>query len=423
NIPYDNTHDSYKMPIDTILVREVDKPDNYTENTVNLNIQDVNQAPVISSIGYKSIDGGDTLEFTVSAKDPDGDNLRDLKAINLPKGAEFKILPRIAKYSNPNIQGVFTWTPDYNQSGEYKVTFTVSDGALIGEEAINITVNNVNRPLEVTTNIATGIQTTQATLNGALGKLGNDSSAEVWFEYGTDANYGNSTPLQTKTAIGDFNAPITGLSSNNTYHFRAVARNNDGISYGANMSFTTPISIPATPTNLTATASDSTQIDLNWQDNSKNETGFKIERSLNPNAVSKNWSQIATVSKDVTTYSNLNLNANTTYYYRVKAYNEKGESGYSNIANAKTPAKAYSISGKVYTVNGRRQLPLEGATVILYLPKALTKTTTGSDGSYQFKNVPSGTYTIIASKKGYPSQLQRIKVNASLMNVNFLSKS
>ena len=36
--------------------------------------------------------------------------------------------------------------------------------------------------------------------------------------------------------------------------------------------------VPAAPSNLTATAVSSTQINLAWQDNSNNEDGFKIER-------------------------------------------------------------------------------------------------------------------------------------------------
>ncbi len=87
------------------------------------------------------------------------------------------------------------------------------------------------------------------------------------------------------------------------------------------------------PTNLTATAVSSSQINLSWTDNSNDETGFKIERKT---GASGTYSQIATVGANVTTYSDTGLTSNTTYYYRVRAYNAAGESGYSNEANATT---------------------------------------------------------------------------------------
>jgi len=92
-------------------------------------------------------------------------------------------------------------------------------------------------------------------------------------------------------------------------------------------------SVPATPSNLSAAAISSSQINLSWQDNSNNETGFKIERKT---GVGGSYSEIATVGANVTAYSNTGLSTNTTYYYRVKAYNGAGDSGYSNEASATT---------------------------------------------------------------------------------------
>lgn len=88
------------------------------------------------------------------------------------------------------------------------------------------------------------------------------------------------------------------------------------------------------PSNLTATAISSSQINLNWTDNSSAEDGFKIERRIEGGT----FSQIATVGANVTTYSNTGLSANTTYYYRVRAYNTAGNSDYSTEASATTQA-------------------------------------------------------------------------------------
>lgn len=97
---------------------------------------------------------------------------------------------------------------------------------------------------------------------------------------------------------------------------------------------TTPIPLPPDPpSNLRATALSQTLISLIWSDNSNNETGFKIEQSLN--GVS-GWSQIATTPANFTSRVIGNLTCNTTYYFRVRAYNAAGNSAYSSTANTTT---------------------------------------------------------------------------------------
>jgi hypothetical protein len=90
-----------------------------------------NHAPVLQSIGNKSINENVLLTFTVSATDADGDTI-NYSAQNLPQGAAL---------SNQT----FSWTPNYNQAGSYQVTFIANDGHAQDTETITITVNNVNR--------------------------------------------------------------------------------------------------------------------------------------------------------------------------------------------------------------------------------------------------------------------------------------
>jgi hypothetical protein len=90
---------------------------------------------------------------------------------------------------------------------------------------------------------------------------------------------------------------------------------------------------PLPPSNLTATAVAGHQINLAWRDNSANETSFRIERKT---GVSGTYAEIAAPSAGTTSYQDLGLAQNTTYYYRVRARNANGNSAYSNEANATT---------------------------------------------------------------------------------------
>ena len=71
------------------------------------------------------------------------------------------------------------------------------------------------------------------------------------------------------------------------------------------------------PSNLTATALSCSQVQLSWQDNSSNETGFKIERKQ---GAAGSWSQIATVAANVISYIDSSLTGGVSYSYRVSAY-------------------------------------------------------------------------------------------------------
>jgi hypothetical protein len=97
---------------------------------------------------------------------------------------------------------------------------------------------------------------------------------------------------------------------------------------------------PVAPSDLTATAVSPTQIDLAWHDNSGDEQGFRIERSLD----AFTFAEIASVGSNVNTFSDTTVSPDTLYFYRVLAFNNFGNSEPSNIAFAQTPPSPIPVN-------------------------------------------------------------------------------
>jgi fibronectin type 3 domain-containing protein len=141
---------------------------------------------------------------------------------------------------------------------------------------------------------------------------------------------------------GSTSAPLLNAYSGNFLPPVLTARNPEGkltFRFVSNASVTAAgwqatvscVTRPTAPTNLTATLVAPNQAKLTWTDNGTNETGFKIERSTYPN---REFTQIATVGPNVTTYTNAGLLPNTVYYYRVRSYLDGVNTLYSNTASA-----------------------------------------------------------------------------------------
>jgi hypothetical protein len=94
--------------------------------TVTIAVANVDRAPALNSVSDRSVDAGNTLEFSLSAVDADGDSLA-YSATGLPTGA--------------NLSGQnFTWTPAADQVGSYDITFAVSDGTLSDAKTATVAV-------------------------------------------------------------------------------------------------------------------------------------------------------------------------------------------------------------------------------------------------------------------------------------------
>lgn len=119
-----------------------------------------------------------------------------------------------------------------------------------------------------TTNDASGIVLTAATLNGTVNA--NNSSTTVTFEYGTSTSYGTTVAASPGIVAGtsgtSVSRAITGLTPNTTYHYRVVGVNAGGTTYGSDMTFSTDVTAPTissasrdSDTQITVTLSEACQ--------------------------------------------------------------------------------------------------------------------------------------------------------------------
>ena len=152
------------------------------------------------------------------------------------------------------------------------------------------------------------------------------------------------------------------------YAIRAVRTTGKSTDYSAPSNIactTTPpvVAVPAVPSNVVAVASSASQVDLTWQDNSTDETGFAIEQVIIPTYQSGTFTNTATALANATAYS-FQLVPETKSCYRVRAFRADPAadgtlryvySAFSSSTCATTPPAPAPVSA--YVVHAR---PLGG---------------------------------------------------------------
>ena len=120
----------------------------------------------------------------------------------------------------------------------FRIVATNSAGTRYGSDRTFTTLPPTGFPV-VTTNPATNVATSSATLHGLLDPHG--LTTTVYFQYGTTTSYGRAIDPQLRTGntYQSISANIPGLTASTTYHFRIVATNSVGTRYGSDRTFTT----------------------------------------------------------------------------------------------------------------------------------------------------------------------------------------
>jgi hypothetical protein len=208
----------------------------------------------------------------------------------------------------------------------YRIVATNSFGTRYGGDRTFTTLPPTGRPV-VTTDPASLIASFSARVNGSLDPHG--LTTTVYFQYGTTTGYGLTTAPHSHTGntFQNITADVSGLTASTTYHFRTVATNSAGTTYGADRTFLTlnptgpPIVLANEATNVTSSSATlNGMVDphgmttrISFQYGTTNGYGF----------VTRAQSHSGNTYQNVT--ANINgLTASTTYHFRMVVGNSVG---------------------------------------------------------------------------------------------------
>jgi hypothetical protein len=180
----------------------------------------------------------------------------------------------------------------------------------------------------------------------------------------------STSPTGGFVRVAEVDAPNSNTFSDNpdqpgVYYYRVQSFNAVGVSGYSNTTLVY-YQVPAPPTNLRDPRVTANSVDLVWQANSTNQTGFQIERSTSPTA---GFQAIATVAADQNTYTDTEVGTEPAgaYYYRVEAIKGDYVSAPTNVVRANVSPNPFtdhrdigavaipgdaSYSDGVYTVQG-----------------------------------------------------------------------
>ena len=143
----------------------------------------------------------------------------------------------------------------------------------------------------------------------------------------------------------------TELTPKTKYYYRIAAVNQAGSSQATLVAATTANAPPIAPGELTAMYVED-HIFLQWEHNATNTNEFVIEKSTGENT---NFVELSRESIDnfssTESFSHVDrdVEAETTYYYRVKAVNTQGDSEYSNEVEVITPINPFPAQPTNFT--------------------------------------------------------------------------
>ncbi len=227
---------------------------------------------------------------------------------------------------------------DYGASGKpcaKELDLELSDGAwaqnLFDDHLLSCQHKDPSPPfVYALTRPAEAVNPTQATTTAIVNP--ENASTTYHFQWGQTISYGNTTPTETLTAgltNENVKARLTGLQTETTYHYRIVAENSTGTTFGYDQTFTTlraepPFALTEEATNVDETTATidgivnpkklATTFHFEWGTTTAYKEGKKKEKKAGEG--SSNVPESENLTK---------LEPGTEYHYRIAAKSAGGE--------------------------------------------------------------------------------------------------
>lgn len=232
------------------------------------------------------------------------------------------------------------------------------------------TLNGLPAPTDLALSLAagTGVVATWSAVVGATSYAVDRSTDGInWTQVGTPTGTSFST---------------TSLTGNQRYWYRVAARDAGGLR-SVTSDVTSIINRPDPVTNFEVTSLSTTQLVLDWRE-TNGETGYRVERSTDGGT---NWTTIATVAANWTSYTDSGLTPATGYSYRVTPLSALGDAASTSVITAGT--RLASVTNLAITTLASNQIDL-----------SWTGGVAGATGYRIQRSTTGGTYTTVATITG-----------------------
>jgi phosphodiesterase/alkaline phosphatase D-like protein len=209
----------------------------------------------------------------------------------------------------------------------------------------------------VLTGQASDVQGTTATLGGSLEPNGNDT--HYFFEYGLSESYGSTTAgpdAGSATEDKQVSVPVGALEPNQIYHYRLVAENTFGKTFGADTAFRTaalpPLTLGAPSASFIGSQSVVLSASLNPENTNTTYT-FRYAKACSSGEVCPAIAQAPgvaeTPAQESSAYGTVGvtleargLQPATTYRVQLVASNEKGQAAVSESGSSTLPEGTFT---------------------------------------------------------------------------------